>query len=393
MKYLNKLLPLYKKLALKLKARPEIVALIVLLIAGYVVMTRGKNKTVYVYEKQEEIETSKRLLGNPSRDAYRQKRMLLEKKIRGINKLQRKIVDSLEKIESRLNEVETQKEKPQDNTESHNQDNVKPDFEQMPSEEALPKEEKVTFSEAKDLFEAKYSDYEVKKKDSPKRIIKKKLYRPKREVVTFPVKRIEKPEEVVILPAGSYVKGKILTGVEVGSKTLPVLTQLDYAYIAPSNKTIDLKGCFMIMKSQGDLSTEKVELQGKTLSCVNKKDQFFEREINSFVADHKDNSYGVNAELKSNQGRVAMMAFTSSVVERLSELIKGESRNNVAKQGGVDAGSMVAQWYLKHAMGLAPTLKINSSQDVWVVMTTTTKLPKKYFKGKVYEKSHHNITY
>ena len=149
----------------------------------------------------------------------------------------------------------------------------------------------------------------------------------------------------------------------------------------------------MIMKSQGDLSTEKVELQGKTLSCVNKKDQFFEREINSFVADHKDNSYGVNAELKSNQGRVAMMAFTSSVVERLSELIKGESRNNIAKQGGVDAGSMVAQWYLKHAMGLAPTLKINSSQDVWVVMTTTTKLPKKYFKGKVYEKSHHNITY
>ena len=90
------------------------------------------------------------------------------------------------------------------------------------------------------------------------------------DLIAFPVKADAKTDGVV-LPAGSYVKAKILTGVEVPEgKTYPVLMVLDFSYVAPNDNKIDLTGCFMIAKAEGDLSTERVQMQatkkGKCLS-------------------------------------------------------------------------------------------------------------------------------
>ena len=220
-------------------------------------------------------------------------------------------------------------------------------------------------------------------------------------VVSFPVKDAFKEDKLsVVIPPGSYVKSRLMTGVEAPEgRTYPVLLQLDYAYIVPNHKKLDLSGCFMIAKSEGDLSTERVQMQATKLSCVSKTGKMFERDVSGFIADDKDNSFAVIGSVSSKQDRVAAMAFLASVVEGVGKAVQmaqtnqtlnplgGASTaitgNSAAYLGGgaaANAAGLVTQWYLKQAQNLLPTINVGSGQDVWIVMQETVNLPVDYFK-------------
>ena len=125
----------------------------------------------------------------------------------------------------------------------------------------------------------------------------------------------------------------------------------------------------------------------------------FEREVNGFVADDKDNSFAVMGSVNSKQDRVAAMAFLSSIVEGVGKALQqaqttqqvtplggsqsaltGNGAEYMAAGGASNAASMVTQWYLKQAQNLLPTINIGSGQDVWVIMQDTIKLPTDYFR-------------
>lgn len=220
-------------------------------------------------------------------------------------------------------------------------------------------------------------------------------------VISFPVPGQERKERnEIALPLGSYVKAKMLTGVEAPEGTpYPVLLQLDFAHILPNRKSLDLHGCFMIAKAQGDLSTERVQMQATKLSCVARNGDMFERDVNGFVADAVDNSFAVMGEVNSKQDRVAAMAFLSSVVEGVGKAIQmaqtseqtsadgttkrmltGDQQKYITAGGASNAAGMVAQWYLKQAQNLLPTINIGSGQDVWIVMNESVALPQNYFR-------------
>ena len=231
---------------------------------------------------------------------------------------------------------------------------------------------------------------------------RKKKGKPGANIVSFPVKTsgavyLKRPG--IVLPSGSYVKAKLLTGVEAPEgKTYPALLQLDYAYVIPNHKRLDLAGCFAIAKAQGDLSTERVQMQAVKLSCVSSKGGFFEREVNGFVADDTDNSFAVMGTVNTKQDRVAAMAFLSSVVTGISKavqqsqttqqatplgggqsIVTGDQAKYIGAGGAAEAASMVSQWYLKQAQNLLPTINVGSGQDVWVIMQDSVDLPKDYF--------------
>ncbi len=226
--------------------------------------------------------------------------------------------------------------------------------------------------------------------------------------ISFPVKEAEQGELGVVIPSGSYVKAKMMTGVEAPEgKNYPVLLQLDYAFIGPNKTKIDLTGCFGISKAQGDLSTERVQMQMTKLSCVSQKGKMFEREVNGFVADDKDNSFAVIGSVSTKQDRVAATAFLSSVVEGVGKaiqqaqttqqtnalggaqsMITGDQAKYIGAGGVGNAASMVTQWYLQQANRLLPTINIGSGQDIWVVMQDKVELPNWYFrKANTEEKS------
>ena len=209
-------------------------------------------------------------------------------------------------------------------------------------------------------------------------------------IISFPVKQKRKKEGIV-LPTGSYVKAKLMTGIDAPEgKTYPVLLALDYSYIGPNKHRVDLSGCFMIAKSSPSMATERINFQATKLSCVSKNGKFFERKISGFIADDKDNSFAVKAELNSKQGRVAKFAFLKSVVDGIGEIITRKSQNIGGKNpdaagvtiqnGAQGAAEKVSDWYLKQAMALLPTLSVSSGQDIWVVMQEKVILPNDFFR-------------
>ena len=226
--------------------------------------------------------------------------------------------------------------------------------------------------------------------------------KPGSATISFPVKttgRVFLREPGIVLPSGSYVKAKLLTGVEAPEgKSYPVLMQLDFAYVIPNHKRLDLAGCFIIAKAQGDLSTERVQMQATKLSCVSKHGGMFEREVNGFIADDADNSFAVMGSVNSKQDRVAATAFLASVVAGIGKAIQqaqttqqttplggsqsvltGDQAKYIGAGGASEAATMVTQWYLKQAQNLLPTINVGSGQDVWVVMQDQVDLPRDYF--------------
>ena len=221
-------------------------------------------------------------------------------------------------------------------------------------------------------------------------------------IISFPVKSKERePDLGVSLPAGSFVKAKLLTGIEAPEgKALPVLMQADYAFVGPNKSRVDLSGCFLIAKSTGNLSIERVEMQVSKISCVAKSGKMFERDLSGYIADGKDNSFAVMGEVNSKQDRVAATAFLSSVVEGISKAIAqaqttttmngaggsnttitGDQGKYIAAGGASNAASTVTQWYLKHAESLLPTINVGSGQDVWVIVQDSVALPNWYFES------------
>ncbi len=220
-------------------------------------------------------------------------------------------------------------------------------------------------------------------------------------VISFPVKH-QRVEEGVTLPTGSYVKAKLMTGVDAPEgKTYPVLLALDYSYIGPNKHKVDLSGCFMIAKSSPSMATERINFQATRLSCVSKKGKFFERKVNGFIADDSDNTFAVKAKLNSKQSRVAQMAFLKSVVDGVGDIISRRSQNiggsnpdsanTIVQNGAQGAAAKVSDWYLKQATSLIPTLAVHSGQDVWIVMQEKVLLPNNFFMKNERRNRHEKV--
>jgi len=221
------------------------------------------------------------------------------------------------------------------------------------------------------------------------------------DVITFPVASDDGKEELgIVLPVGSYVRAKIIAGTDATTaEPDPVLLQLDYSHILPNQRKIDLSGCFMTAKAQADLSTERVKMKTMKLSCVSKRGLVFEKEVNGYVADDKDNKFAVSGPVNSKQDRVAAMAFLASVVEGVGKAVQqaqttqqttplgggqavmtGDERKYLAGGAAANAAGVVANWYLKQAESLLPSITVGSGRDVWVIVLDNVNLPNDYFK-------------
>ncbi len=264
--------------------------------------------------------------------------------------------------------------------------------------------EEVTFSDSPSSFSVS-SVPSYSESPSPRPVSKRKTFERQisrgPSIISFPVQGKERIQEemTVKVPAGSYLKAKLLTGVEASeSRPVPVLLQADFFFVGPNKSKIDLSGCFIIAKSQGNLSIERVEMQANKISCLSKSGRMFEKELNGFMADGKDSSFGITGLVNSKQDRVASVAFLSSIVQGIgsaiqqaqtntqanalggaSTIVTGDQAKYMAAGGVSNAASLVTNWYLQHAQNLLPTINIGSGQDVWIVLQDTVDLPNWYF--------------
>lgn len=366
----------------------------------FVFWSYGHTKEVrasYSVQREGEFKDGK-ILGSPQSTVVEGKEYLLQKQTLQLQESQKHIQESLESLTKKVNDLS----------------------EKLPGAVPSEKKEEATITPQNNgANSSPPSDVQVSSGDpslQPRRVeggsdtrssygkVAPVMMRPTRgpSIVSFPVKEeeIEQKKPGIVLPPGSYVKGKVLTGVEAPEgKTYPVLVQLDFAYIMPNHNRLDLSGCFMIAKATGNLSIERVEMQVSKLSCVSRDGAMFEREVNGFIADDKDNSFAVLGSVNSKQDRVAAMAFLASVVEGVSKavqqaqttqqtnalggsqsLLTGDQMKYIGAGGAAEAANTVASWYLHQAQNLLPTINVGSGRDVWVIMQDSVSLPENYFK-------------
>ena len=394
----------------KYKERVPYLALILLICVIYA-CSKTREQVTKVYQSEKGIEfKDARILGSQSESIFEGKEKLFSKTVKEIMTGQENLRGIATRLESRILDLEKTKEV--FSKAGVPTPGLAPSSE-LPasgSQESQSVEKQVKFGPSpEDLTTEKPSDLKTEEKNSEQGQIFKMAghgYRDKgTAILSFPVKEsaTQNVGASVVIPPGSYVKAKLMTGVEAPEgKTFPVLLQLDFAYIIPNQKRLDLSGCFMIAKSQGDLSTERVQMQATKLSCVSNSGKMFERDINGFVADDKDNSFAVVGSVNSKQDRVAAMGFLTSVVEGVgkaiqqgqttqttnplggsSSVVSGDKLAYLGAGGAQNAAGLVTQWYMRQAQNLLPTINVGSGQDVWVIMQDTVKLPNDYFRKNI----------
>ncbi len=375
------------------------VALIAVVFLSFWAFGQSKDsKIIYEVNRQGDFKEG-RILGSPLSNVIDGKERLLAKHTQDLQASQTRLQETVDQLTKRVSELTEKLEAPAqvENSTATPSDPSKPE---EPTSSPVP----VQFSpntslEPREMGSPNGGASRSQTWSPPSRTVS---LRRGPSIVTFPVKEeeVEIKKPGVVLPPGSYVKGKILTGVEAPEgKIYPVLVQLDYANILPNHHRLDLAGCFMIAKATGNLSIERVEMQVTKLSCVAKDGAMFERDINGFVADDKDNSFAVLGSVNSKQDRVAAMAFLASVVEGVSKAIQqaqttqqtnalgggqsmltGNQMKYIGAGGASEAANTVANWYLNQAQNLLPTINVGSGRDVWVIMQESVSLPENYFK-------------
>lgn len=391
-------------------------------------LSQNQDVVTHIYKSEGKLDfKDARILGYQGDSIYEGKERLFAKTVKELMAAQTQIRESNEKLQAKMTEIENRQFLP-DNSKSQRdssqgnagneslqrlESKIPPPKDLKDSKESKESKDSVQPGSTREIapsasdasgVESKTESYLIRKREGNDRNHEgnySAIGGNGTKIISFPVKDIvlEKTEGIV-LPAGSYVKAKLMTGVEAPEgKTYPVLLQLDYAYIIPNKKRLDLSGCFMIVKSQGDLSTERVQMQATKLSCVSKDGRMFEREVNGFIADDKDNSFAVMGSVNSKQDRVAAMAFLSSIVEGVGKsiqqaqttqqtnalggsqsIVTGDQMAHMGAGGVSNAAGMVTQWYLKQAQNLLPTINVGSGQDVWIIMQDSVKLPNDYFR-------------
>jgi len=373
---------------------PAAVGVVVLLLI-YGFSRSNDTKVVYEVNRQGEFKEG-RILGSPLSTVVDGKERMFAKHAQELQTNQTHLQESIELLTKKVNEMSEK----MGGVATKSEANPSPTGETAPTDSIPP----VQFSEGNPQLHAGPvqvgggSETRVFEQSRRTRSVVSKGP----TIISFPVKEeeIEQKKPGVVLPPGSYVKGKILTGVEAPEgKTYPVLVQLDFAYIMPNHNRLDLSGCFMIAKATGNLSIERVEMQVTKLSCVSKTGAMFERDVSGFIADDKDNSFAVLGSVNSKQDRVAAMAFLASIVEGVSKavqqaqttqqtnavggsqsLLTGDQMKYIGAGGASEAASTVANWYLHQAQNLLPTINVGSGRDVWVVMQESVSMPENYFK-------------
>ncbi|MDO9573371.1 MAG: TraB/VirB10 family protein [Candidatus Contubernalis sp.] len=144
----------------------------------------------------------------------------------------------------------------------------------------------------------------------------------------------------VFLPAGSFVKGTLLTGVFAPgdrSNPLPVLFSVDEAFYGPARTRIPLKGLLGIGKAVADVNSRRAIIQVHKLSyvCTNVKN--WEKDVPGYICG-ADGVLGLEGKVIRATGKAFAGSFISGFLSGAAEaLAMGETTTSAVAGGAISA--------------------------------------------------------
>ncbi len=194
------------------------------------------------------------------------------------------------------------------------------------------------------------------------------------------------------LPAGSYADAVVLAGVDASAGVSsqgdprPVLLRLTgparSAAEGGEALEVDVAGCTLTGAAYGDLSSEKVYVRLRTLTCAGSKPEtVIETEVAGFVAG--SGKVGVRGPVVSREGALVEKAFLAGLVSGAGETAanalqpgasgedKAASLSDLGRAGlGAGAGSAgrrVADYLIRRAEQYQPVIQLQTGTPVTVV--------------------------
>jgi CheY-specific phosphatase CheX len=203
-------------------------------------------------------------------------------------------------------------------------------------------------------------------------------------------------KKAVYLPAGSFVRGTLLTGVYAPSQQsnpLPVLIRLKEAFYGPNNTRIPLEGAFAIGKATGDLTSERALVQITTLSAVLPSGQSFEQKGNLGYLTDIGGQLGLKGIVVRNTGSQLALSFmsgfmggasqaladsqTTAVVGengQISRNVTGSTATNAEFSGLANSASKLSEYYNKQLEEIIPAVKVDAGVEVYFIMLEGVKV-------------------
>jgi conjugal transfer pilus assembly protein TraB len=189
------------------------------------------------------------------------------------------------------------------------------------------------------------------------------------------------------MPSGSVIQAVLLTGVDAPTgraalkDPVPVLARIKHQAILPNRFLADVRECFLLLDTVGDLPSERAMMRSANISCVRKDRSVIDVPIQGYAVG-EDGRAGLRGRVVSKQGAAlgkAMMAGFADGVSRAfgannSSLSTGgdinasQSMQSGAMGGASTALDRVAQYYLDLANEMHPIIEIDRGRHITLVV-------------------------
>lgn len=212
----------------------------------------------------------------------------------------------------------------------------------------------------------------------------------------FKKKKIRKVGEYI--PANSYAQGKLLLGVDAGvgmsaeANPRQLLLRITGDAISAGFgseylKTNKLIGCQMSARAVGDISSEKVYLDGVLMTCAKDSSTFMEIPVKAYITSMAKS--GIRGEVISRDGDLVLKSFLSglaggfgssasslsqpqSIISSSGFAVSDQQKAKNLLQGSLGSGlsaggDKLSEYFIKRAEQYQPVISVNEGVEVYVV--------------------------
>ena len=221
-------------------------------------------------------------------------------------------------------------------------------------------------------------------------------------------KKINKKD--LIVPAGSFVRAQLasgviaLTGGQGATDPVPALLRVTGLTQLPNFHKADIKNCFLLAETKGNLATETVNFRLKTLTCKRADGSTLEREVSGYVTG-ENGMEGMAGRVVSKQGAVIARAFLAEFASGIGDAFESSGTTTSITGAGIietldpsktaqtglasglsEAFSRLGDFYMDLAEQMVPVIEINAGRNVDVVFIKSVNLEETDEEKEKYEK-------